>query len=49
MNLFENIFDLEGKVALVTGGGGVLCGSMAKALAESGAAVAVAEGAEVVE
>ncbi|MBT3191613.1 MAG: SDR family oxidoreductase [Verrucomicrobia bacterium] len=35
--------DLSGKVALVTGGGGVLCGSMAKALAESGAAVAVAD------
>lgn len=35
--------DLSGKVAMVTGGGGVLCGSMAKALAESGAAVAVAD------
>ncbi len=35
--------DLKGKVALVTGGGGVLCGSMAKALAECGAAVAVAD------
>jgi len=35
--------DLSGKVALVTGGGGVLCGCMAKALAESGAAVAVAD------
>jgi NAD(P)-dependent dehydrogenase (short-subunit alcohol dehydrogenase family) len=35
--------DLSGKVAMVTGGGGVLCGAMAKALAESGAAVAVAD------
>ncbi len=35
--------DLAGKVALVTGGGGVLCGCMAKALAESGCAVAVAD------
>ena len=35
--------DLSGKVALVTGGGGVLCGCMAKALAECGAAVAVAD------
>jgi NAD(P)-dependent dehydrogenase (short-subunit alcohol dehydrogenase family) len=35
--------DLKGKVAVVTGGGGVLCGAMAKALAECGAAVAVAD------
>ena len=35
--------DLNGQVAVVTGGGGVLCGSMAKALAECGAAVAVAD------
>jgi len=35
--------DLTGKVALVTGGGGVLCGCMAKVLAEAGAAVAVAD------
>lgn len=35
--------DLSGKVALVTGGGGVLCGCMAKALAASGAAVAIAD------
>jgi len=35
--------DLNGKVAVVTGGGGVLCGMMAKALAECGAAVAVAD------
>lgn len=35
--------ELSGKTALVTGGGGVLCSSMAKALAESGAKVAVAD------
>ena len=33
--------DLNGKVAVVTGGGGVLCSAFAKALAECGAAVAV--------
>ncbi len=33
--------DLKGKVAVVTGGGGVLCGYMAKALAECGAKVAI--------
>ena len=34
--------DLNGKVAVVTGGSGVLCGALAIALAECGAAVAVA-------
>src|SRR3972149_3411350 len=33
--------DLSGKTAVVTGGGGVLCGAMAKALAKCGAKVAV--------
>ena len=33
--------DLSGKTAVVTGGGGVLCGCMAKALAECGARVAI--------
>src|SRR5208282_2012918 len=33
--------DLSGKVAVVTGGGGVLCSRMARALAECGAKVAV--------
>ena len=35
--------DLAGRTAVVTGGGGVLCGCMAKALAECGAAVAVVD------
>ncbi len=33
--------DLTGKVAVVTGAGGVLCSSMAQALAECGAKVAL--------
>lgn len=33
--------DLKGKTAVVTGGGGILCGVMAKALAECGAKVAI--------
>jgi len=33
--------DLTGKVVVVTGGGGVLCGAMSVALAQQGAAVAV--------
>lgn len=35
--------NLMGKVVVVTGGGGVLCSTMAKALGECGAAVAVAD------
>jgi len=34
--------NLSGKVAVVTGGGGVLCSKMAKALAQCGASVAIA-------
>ncbi|TDQ37466.1 SDR family oxidoreductase [Aureibacillus halotolerans] len=37
----ENAQQLKGKVAVVTGGGGVLCGSMAEKLAECGMKVAV--------
>ena len=33
--------DLKDKVAVVTGGGGILCSVMAKALAECGAKVAI--------
>lgn len=40
MNVPLNI-DLNGKVAVVTGGGGILCGVMARALAACGAKVAV--------
>ncbi len=35
--------NLKNKVALVTGGGGILCGAMARALAECGAKIAVAD------
>jgi len=37
----KTLFDLTGKVAAVTGAGGVLCSQMAKALAQAGAKVAV--------
>jgi NAD(P)-dependent dehydrogenase (short-subunit alcohol dehydrogenase family) len=37
----ESLFDLTGKVAVVTGGGGVLCSAMCYALAQAGAKVAI--------
>ncbi len=37
----EHLFGLAGRVAVVTGGGGVLCGAMSRALARAGARVAV--------
>ena len=37
----ECLFGLAGKVAVVTGGGGVLCGAMSRALGRTGAKVAV--------
>jgi NAD(P)-dependent dehydrogenase (short-subunit alcohol dehydrogenase family) len=37
----EELFSLRGKVAVITGGGGELCGCMAEALAERGVKVAV--------
>ena len=37
----EKFFSLEGKVAVVTGGGGILCSAMAQALAQAGARVAI--------
>ncbi|MFQ5857576.1 MAG: SDR family oxidoreductase [Anaerolineae bacterium] len=37
----ESIFGLSGKVAVVTGGGGVLCGAMSRALGRVGVKVAV--------
>jgi len=40
-NYLESLFALPGKVAAVTGGGGVLCRAMCHALARAGAKVAV--------
>ncbi len=37
----KNLFELKGKSAVITGGGGVLCGAIAKAIAAAGAKVAV--------
>jgi NAD(P)-dependent dehydrogenase (short-subunit alcohol dehydrogenase family) len=37
----KELFDLTGKVTVITGAGGVLCGTMAKAMAKAGAKVAV--------
>jgi NAD(P)-dependent dehydrogenase (short-subunit alcohol dehydrogenase family) len=36
----KEMFDLTGKVAVITGAGGVICGTMAKALAKAGTKVA---------
>jgi NAD(P)-dependent dehydrogenase (short-subunit alcohol dehydrogenase family) len=41
MMRLENPFDLTGKVAVVTGGAGVLCSTMSRALAKCGANIAV--------
>lgn len=41
MQFLENLFSLEGKTAVVIGGTGVLCGEMAKGLAQAGAEVVV--------
>jgi NAD(P)-dependent dehydrogenase (short-subunit alcohol dehydrogenase family) len=40
-NYLLNLFDISGKVAVITGGGGVLCSSISKSLAQCGAKVAV--------
>ncbi|MGU9962177.1 MAG: SDR family oxidoreductase [Candidatus Puniceispirillales bacterium WSBS_2018_MAG_OTU23] len=37
----EKLFDLEGRVAAITGGGGYLCGEMARGLAKAGCKVVV--------
>jgi len=39
----SSLFDLKGKVAVITGGGGILCGETARALADLGVKVAVAD------
>lgn len=45
-----NLFDLQGRTAVVTGGSGILCGEMARALGRAGASVVVmARGREAVE
>lgn len=41
MNKIDNLFDISGKVVVITGGGGVLCGNIAKALAERGAKIVI--------
>ena len=40
--LLDSLFGLQGQVAVVIGGTGVLCGAMARGLAEAGATVVVA-------
>jgi NAD(P)-dependent dehydrogenase (short-subunit alcohol dehydrogenase family) len=40
---YERPFDMTGKVAVVTGGAGVLCSTMSRALADCGAAIAVVD------
>ncbi|HIP97738.1 MAG TPA: SDR family oxidoreductase [Anaerolineae bacterium] len=41
MNELSTLFQLAGRVAAITGGGGVLCGTMARALGKNGVRVAV--------
>ncbi len=40
-NYLSSMFSLKGKTAVVTGGGGVLCSTLSRALAKAGARVAV--------
>lgn len=42
-NYLSNLFNLNGKVAVVIGGGGHLCGEMARGFARAGCAVAVVD------
>jgi len=37
----DKVFSVEGQVVVITGGGGILCGNMARRLAQAGARVAV--------
>ena len=41
VNYIETLFNLDGKVAAITGGGGYLCSEMARGLAKSGCKVAI--------
>jgi NAD(P)-dependent dehydrogenase (short-subunit alcohol dehydrogenase family) len=41
MDKNRNLFDISGKCIVITGGGGILCSEMAKALAKNGAKVAI--------
>jgi NAD(P)-dependent dehydrogenase (short-subunit alcohol dehydrogenase family) len=41
MDKNQNLFDISGKCVVITGGGGILCSEIAKALAKNGAKVAV--------
>ena len=41
LSVLEELFSLKGKVVTVTGGGGFIAGTMAKAIAGCGARVAV--------
>jgi NAD(P)-dependent dehydrogenase (short-subunit alcohol dehydrogenase family) len=41
MTEIEEMFDLRGKIAVVTGGGGILCGAIAKGLAKAGVSLAI--------
>lgn len=43
MNYIDKLFGLEGKVALITGGGGVLAGAIGKGLAQAGAKIILAD------
>jgi len=40
-NIINNLFDFQNKVAVITGGGGVLCSTMGKALAQTGTKIAL--------
>ena len=43
MNYIDKLFNLEGKVALITGGGGVLAGAIGSGLAQAGAKIVLAD------
>jgi NAD(P)-dependent dehydrogenase (short-subunit alcohol dehydrogenase family) len=41
LNYLQELYDISGKTAVVTGGAGMLCAAMCRALAEAGTKVAV--------